>query len=102
MKRSLPILDLELVSSMQTKALLGRLARLQQCEASASLSDATPQELAGSTGIHFKDTPEWRTAHEELKQVLATREHVPGGAETEAARLEGAAANQTKERRRRR
>jgi hypothetical protein len=82
--------------------LLGRLRRLQQCEDSASLSDAKGDELDRATGILFKDTPEWTAAHAQLKQALANREHVPTTAETTTARINRARASRTAEHRRRR
>lgn len=65
---------------MPTKQLLGRLRALQRCEESESLSDHEPGEPL-PTGILFKRTPEWRQAQDEVKQVLATREHVPSALE---------------------
>lgn len=101
MKNGLPVLGIDVLSVMQTKVLLGRLRRLQRCEESASGSDATPAELARTEGILFKDTPEWKTAHAELTQVLATREHIPHGVEARTARHDRARASRTAERHRR-
>ena len=36
--------------------------------------------------IRFKNTPEWRTAVDDAKAVLATRENLPTGPERQAAR----------------
>jgi hypothetical protein len=73
---------------MPTKQLLGRLHSLQQCERLAALSDRTPEEIAISEGILFKNTAEWQKAHADLKAVLATQEHVPSAAERAKARQE--------------
>jgi hypothetical protein len=69
----LPPSDLE---AMSTKQLLGRLARLRFCEHTAAACDMTATEIGASTGILFKDTPEWRDAIEAVKAVLSRREHV--------------------------
>ena len=102
LKNEVSILDPAVLASMRTRELLGRLRRLQRCEDSASLSDASPEELARATGILFKDTASWRSAYLELKQVLMTREHIPKGAETRVFRGDRAHMNRTAERRGRR
>jgi hypothetical protein len=85
-RRLIPVLAPESLASMPTKRLLGRLLSLQQCEESAVLSDRTPGEAAAGEGIVFKNTAEWRKAYADLKEVLATREHVPSAAERAKAR----------------
>ena len=85
-RRLIPILTPEILASMPTKLLLGRLRSLHQCEASAALSDRKPEEIAASVGVVFKDTAEWQTAYTDLKAVLATREHVASAAERALAR----------------
>lgn len=62
---------------MTTRALLGRLQRLRECEDSPACSDLSPEEISASTGILFKSDPQWSLAYDEVKQILATREHVP-------------------------
>jgi hypothetical protein len=57
--------------------------------------------LAHAEGILFKDTLEWKRAYAELKQLLATREHVLVGAEASTARTDRAMANRNAEHRRR-
>ncbi len=99
MKTGVPILDITVLSTRSTKALLGRVRRLQECEESPDASDMDADELARVKGILFKNTPEWATAYADLKQLLATREHVPKGAETRADR---AKAGRSVEHRRRR
>jgi hypothetical protein len=56
LKTGIPVLDTEVLSAMQTRALLGRLHRLQRCEESASASNEDPDALARAHGILFKDT----------------------------------------------
>ena len=76
-RRAVAVLGRTSLESLSTKQLLGRLGRLRFCEESADLSDLTPREIALALGILFKRTPEWRAAYADLKEVLATREHVP-------------------------
>jgi hypothetical protein len=102
LKARVPILDASVLSSLHTKTLLARLRRLQRCEESASGSDATLDELAGVVGILYKDTPEWAAAYINVKQVLASREHVPHGPENLSARMDRVRANQNTEHHRRR
>ena len=89
-RRLIPVLAPEALASMPTKQLLGRLHSLQRCEESAALSDRTPEEVAASEGILFKGTTEWQRAYDDLKTVLATREHVPSAAERAQARQQRA------------
>ena len=65
--------------NMSTKQLLARLARLRSCEESLVGSDLTSQEVENCQGILFKQSPEWSEAYRDLKQELATREHVVSG-----------------------
>jgi hypothetical protein len=82
MKRSvLHVLSQEYLDKMPTKQLLGRLRRLHECQESAAVSDFTADEIAASKGILFKDSPEWVVAFQQVKRVLATREHVPSAAD---------------------
>lgn len=78
-RRAIAILSPEELEELTTKQLLARLERLRQCEASASLSDGG--ELACPRGVIFKDTAEWAAAYEQLKSLLARREHIPKGDE---------------------
>ena len=74
--RTINILSREELERIPTKALLGRLKRLRQCEESLKLSDIEePFDTGGA--IFFKDTHEWQTAYEDVKLVLRTREHIP-------------------------
>jgi len=65
----MPLIELEALS---TKQLLGRLRRLHECEESLALSD---RDIADDSGcIEFKQSPEWTTAFQEVKEVLSRRE----------------------------
>src|SRR4051794_29919485 len=82
MKRSvLQVVSQESLSKLPTRQLLGRLRRLHECEESAAVSDLTPDEIAASKGILFKNSPDWQVAYQGLKRVTASREHVPSAAE---------------------
>ena len=60
-----------------TKALIARLTRLRWCEDGPHHSDLSEQEIAsGSDLILFKSDPAWQMAYVDLKEVLASREHV--------------------------
>lgn len=87
-RRVIPILPPEALLSMPTKHLLGRLNSLQRCEEAAAFSDRNSEEFPVGEEILFKDTPEWQRAYGDLKEVLATREHVPTAAERAKSRLE--------------
>jgi len=89
-RRLIPVLAAKFLTSMPTKQLLGRLHSLQQCEESAACSDRTPEKIAVSEGILFKNTAEWQRAYADLKAVLATREHVLSAAERANARQQRA------------
>ncbi|MEZ5329096.1 MAG: hypothetical protein R3F19_28960 [Verrucomicrobiales bacterium] len=41
---------------------------------------------AATGHIEFKDSPAWTAAYQELKEILAGREHLPTAAEREARR----------------
>ena len=64
------------LQSMPTRALLARLERLRWCEDSQRNSDLSDAEVAAVDGkILYKDSDIWRSAHQELKAELSTREH---------------------------
>ncbi len=76
-RRAINTLSHEELERMPTKALLGRLKRLHQCEESLKSSDSQ-EELSHLGGvIRFKDTCEWQTAYADVKKVLGKREHIP-------------------------
>lgn len=62
---------------MPTKQLLGRLKQLHRCEESLALSDRDQNEYKPLGVIEFKDSPEWLEEYDCLKELLATREHIP-------------------------
>ena len=75
-RRTINPLSREELESMPTKALLGHLKRLRQCEESLKLSNIEEPFDAGGA-ICFKDTRVWQTAYEDVKWVLSKREHIP-------------------------
>ena len=91
-------MSLEELEKLSTKQLLARLRQLHQCEESALLSDRDDASNASGT-ILFKDTPEWKTAYEQVKEVLSLLEHVPKGAELAKKRHRRALLDRTAERR---
>jgi len=90
-------LSFEALQELSTKQLLARLKRLQQCEASRVLSDVGEQP--NPPGVLFKDSVEWRTAYEQVKTMLAQREHVLRGAALVERRKQRAKLGRTIERR---
>lgn len=75
MKRAiiLPV-EPEALALFPTGKLLARLRQLRQCEESLACSDRDAPAEDGS--IEFKDSPCWAKAWQELRTVLAGREHV--------------------------
>lgn len=67
----------EQLEAMPTRALLARLQRLRECEESADRSDLDSVEISVAKGIVFKADPLWSEAYDQVKAVLAAREHVP-------------------------
>jgi hypothetical protein len=76
-QRAVPQVSRADLHQWPTKALLARLARLRLCEESLAASDLSPVEAQAACGILFKDTPEWSDASAQVREELATREHVP-------------------------
>ena len=74
--RSVLPLTAQELQAMPTRQLLARLERLRRCEESLAHSDLTAQEVDGHIGILFKESRAWQQAYGDVKQVLATREHV--------------------------
>ena len=66
--------DLEALS---TNRLLARLKRLLLCEESLELSDQNVENYQESDFIEFKDSPKWIKEYNNLKEILAQREHIP-------------------------
>lgn len=96
-RQIIAIMSPEELHKLNTRQLLARLERLQKCEASALLSDESEQP--DPIGILFKDTAEWIAAYEQVKSVLAQREHVPRGTELAKRRQQRAKLAHTTERR---
>ena len=69
--KPIPLAQLE---KLTTKRLLARLKQLHQFEESISLSDHANERNA--SGEVFKDSSEWVAAYEQVKRLLAKREHV--------------------------
>src|SRR6185369_3370437 len=80
-RRSVVIMSPKQLEAMPTRSLLGRLQRLRECQESAERSDFDSAELAALTGINFKADPRWSVAHDQVKTILNSREHVPRTAE---------------------
>ncbi len=70
-----PISDAEL-EAFPTKRLLARLKRLLQCEASFALSDRLAIDDQPDGKIEFKATDEWKHSYQQVKKLLANREHI--------------------------
>ena len=66
--------DLE---KLPTKRLLARLKRLHQCQESLALSDEDCDNYVASDFIEFKESPNWIMEYNNLKEILAGREHIP-------------------------
>jgi hypothetical protein len=96
-RKLIALISSEELEKLSTRQLLARLERLHQCEASASLSDASEQLII--PGVLFKDTPEWAEAYEQVKGALAQREHVSRGVELVERRKQRAKLARTTERR---
>jgi hypothetical protein len=96
-RRRIPVMTPEELERLTTKQLLARLVQLRQCEESVSLSDSGEDGVL--TEILFKDSPEWSAAYEQLKEILAQREHVAKGVELVVARKQRAKLARTIDRR---
>ncbi len=90
MASKVEIKTIEELEKMHTGTLMSRRAALLKCEESFEASDHSVYNVkpsASVTGfIEFKDTPEWQHAYNQLKEVLATREHVPNKQERKKLR----------------
>lgn len=77
--RALPHFPLAQLENMATHRLLARLDSLRACTECPEHSDYSPAAVQEVDGILFKDSDDWRRAYKDVKEVLATREHVPRG-----------------------
>ena len=64
------------LDALPTKRLLARLKRLHQCEESLALSDKDINNYAASDLIEFKESSNWNTEYNNLKEILSQREHI--------------------------
>jgi hypothetical protein len=75
--KKLLIIAQEVLEKKNTKALLGYLKRLQQCEESFAVSDMDVNlDLIEDEHIYFKETDKWKTTFTMVKLILANREHI--------------------------
>jgi hypothetical protein len=80
-KRSVPLVAEAILHELDTKQLLARLQKLRACHDTMAASDYEAQGLEGCDRILFKDDPAWQEAFDTLKEILASREHVPKSSE---------------------
>lgn len=77
-RQPLEVISLSDLSSWSTKRLLGRLKNLRRLEEIYVVSDMTLEEsehwCAGKIG--FKSDPRWCEAYRDVKELLASREHI--------------------------
>lgn len=65
------------LEKLSTKRLLAKLKTLHQCEQSFELSDREEHEIDKNADyIQFKESPEWISQYELLKEILSKREHI--------------------------
>ncbi len=69
------------LASWPTKRLLALRDRLLHCEESLEQSDVQDLGEVDVSVIRFKDDPRWSELYEAVRNILITREHVPGGTE---------------------
>lgn len=90
MANKVEIKTIEELEKMHTGTLMNRRSALLKCEESFESSDQNGHEAkpsASITGvIEFKDSPEWKQAYNQLKEVLSNREHVPNKLERKKLR----------------
>ena len=79
------------LEAMTTRQLLGHLSRLRKCEASLAASDLADQpplaDYDPASFIYFKDDPRWQRQHDDVKRILAGREHLTRSTERRGATL---------------
>lgn len=67
----------EELKTFSTKRLLARLKSLHQCEMSFELSDRDESEpLIDTEQIEFKESAEWQSEYEKVKEILSRRENI--------------------------
>lgn len=75
-KKILPMTRSDL-ETLPTERLLARLKHLHNCEESLALSDQDVDNYAASDFIEFKESSNWITEYNNLKEIPAKREHIP-------------------------
>lgn len=90
MSSKVKIIPKDELLSMATGALVNRRSSLLKCEESFVSSDRfgyeEPPEPDKTGFIEYKDHPSWSKAYNEVKDILAKREHLPTAAERKARR----------------
>jgi hypothetical protein len=77
LRRALPMVGRDQLEGMATGALLARLQRLRWCEENRDDSDLSDEEIAKAADlILFKADSAWRLAYLDVREVLATRDHL--------------------------
>ena len=75
--RAVPPMARPELEALPTGALLARLKRLRWCEESRAANDLADEEVDSVAGsILFKEDAAWQAAYADLKEVLASREHL--------------------------
>ncbi len=75
--KAVPPIAVSELKKLPTKALLGYLERLRHCEEQSDNDDYCEEELLKvQDKILFKNTAIWKEAYQDLKTILATREHI--------------------------
>ncbi len=77
--RAVPHVSRECLTKMRTRQLIGRLKALRRCIEALDCTEFSEEHAPEVDGILFKDSVEWELAYKELKDILATREHLPRG-----------------------
>lgn len=84
-KRAVDPPALDSLPCLSTRQLLGLRDRLLRLPESEKVSDLESGEIDPAL-LNFKDDPLWARLHQALKAELATREHMPTGAEKASRR----------------
>lgn len=94
MSKKVKVLPKQVLLEMHTGSLLARRKALLACNESFSKSDQSGYKNEPNDKdtkiIEFKNTKVWSTAYLELKEILATREHVPNKREKREIRIKKA------------
>jgi hypothetical protein len=74
--RKLHPMSVSELQKLPTKRLLARLKRLHICEECFESSDRVGIYENLDNLIEFKNTSEWKTEYQNIKEILAKREHI--------------------------